>query len=97
VGFGVFAGLNVLPKPTYMGTYSCLLSADLCQPLQKEILQRLTAWEPSLFSGQTINLDFHSIPHFGEQSEREKVWCGARNKANSANTKPFLRMKVRSP
>lgn len=87
VGFGVFAGLNVLPKPTYMGTYSCLLSADLCQRLQKELLKRLSAWEPDLFSGQTINLDFHSIPHFGEQSEMEKVWCGARHQAmKGANT-----------
>lgn len=87
VGFGVFAGLNVLPKPTYMGTYSCLISAELCQNLQKEMLQRFTTWDPALFSGQTINLDFHSIPHFGEQSEMEKVWCGARNKAmKGANT-----------
>jgi len=87
VGFGVFAGLNVLPKPTYMGTYSCLLSAALCQQLQKDILHQLTNLEPALFSGQTINLDFHSIPHFGEQSEMEKVWCGARNKAiKGANT-----------
>jgi len=87
VGFGVFAGLNVLPKPTYMATYSCRISADLCQHLQNEMLRRFTAWEPTLFSGQTINLDFHSIPHFGEQSEMEKVWCGARNKAmKAANT-----------
>lgn len=87
VGFGIFTGLNVLPKPTYMGTYSCLFSADLCQNLQQEMLQQFTVWEPDLFSGQTINLDFHSIPHFGEQSEMEKVWCGARNKAmKGANT-----------
>jgi hypothetical protein len=41
-----------------METYSCLFSAELCQRLQKEMLYRLTAWEPTLFSGQTINLDF---------------------------------------
>ena len=81
IGFGLFAGLNVLPKPTYVGTYSCLASADLCHELQKDIVRRLMQWEPSLFAGGTINLDFHSIPHFGEQSEMEKVWCGARNKA----------------
>jgi len=87
VGFGVFAGLNVLPKPTYMGTYSCLVSADLGQRLQQEMLRRLTTWEPTLFSSQIINLDFHSIPHFGDQAEMEKVWCGARNKAmKAANT-----------
>ena len=33
-GLGTLAGLNVLPKPTYMETYSCLLSAELCRDLQ---------------------------------------------------------------
>ena len=87
VGLGVFAGLNVLPKPTYMGTYSCLVSADMCRALQTAIVSRMRQWDPALFSGATINLDFHSIPHFGERSEMEKVWCGARNKAmKGANT-----------
>jgi transposase len=81
IGFGMFAGLNVLPKPTYMGTYSCLVSADMCRALQSAVVSRMRDWEPSFFSGATINLDFHSIPHFGEQSEMEKVWCGTRNKA----------------
>lgn len=86
-GFGLFAGLNVLPKPTYAGNYSCLLSADLGRQLQQQILARLKQWRPASFSGATINLDFHSIPHFGEQSQMEKVWCGARNKAmKAANT-----------
>jgi hypothetical protein len=70
-----------------MGTYSCRWSADLCQQLQSALIKRLTALEPSLFAGEMINLDFHSIPHFGEQSEMEKVWCGSRNKAfKGANT-----------
>lgn len=87
VGFGVLAGMNVLPKPTYMGTYSCLFSAQLCAQLQKEMVSRFMKWEPSFFSGSTINLDFHSIPHFGDESQMEKVWCGARNKAmKGANT-----------
>lgn len=87
VGLGLFAGLNVLPKPTYAGTYSCLVSAQACRALQTDIIARLRRWEPGLFSGATVNLDFHSIPHFGEQSEMEKVWCGARGKAlRGANT-----------
>ena len=86
-GFGIFSGLTVLPKPTYMGTYSCLLAADTCQQLQTVLISQMKAWEPDFFSSRTINLDFHSIPHFGEQSEMEKVWCGARNKAmKGANT-----------
>jgi len=80
-GFGLFAGLNVLPKPTYMGTYSCRVSASLCRQLQEAIVSDFIRREPSLFAGKTINLDFHAIPHFGDQSQMEKVWCGARNKA----------------
>ncbi len=87
IGFGLFAGLNVLPKPTYAGTYSCLLSAQLCQQLQRKMVAAMASWDPASFSGTTINLDFHSVPHFGEQSQMEKVWCGARNKAmKGANT-----------
>jgi len=87
MGFGLFAGLNVLPKPTYVGTYSCLVSADLCRRLQKQIISCLRSWQPGFFSGSTINLDFHSIVHFGQASEMEKVWCGSRNKAmKGANT-----------
>jgi len=86
-GFGLFAGLNVLPKPTYVGSYSCLVSAKDCRLLQKEIVSRFMSWAPDFFSGSTINLDFHSIQHFGEASEMEKVWCGSRNKAlKGANT-----------
>ena len=87
IGFGLFAGLNVLPKPTYTGTYSCLVSAELCKQLQSKIISCLRLHQPDFFSGSTINLDFHSIPHFGEESEMEKVWCGARHKAmKGANT-----------
>ncbi|MCP4098394.1 MAG: transposase [Planctomycetaceae bacterium] len=87
VGFGVFAGLNVLPKPTYMGTYSGLLSADVCARLQKEMIASFVNKEPDFFNGKIINLDFHSIPHYGEGAEMEKVWCGSRNKAmKGANT-----------
>jgi transposase len=86
-GLGLFAGLNVLPKPTYMGTYSCLVSGEDCKQLQKSIVARARQWEPDLFCGKTINLDFHSIPHFGQQAQMENVWCGARNKSmTAANT-----------
>lgn len=87
LGFGLFAGLNVLPKPTYAATYSCLISAQICQQLQSQMVSSLASWAPNSFSGTSINLDFHSIPHFGEQGQMEKVWCGARNKAmKGANT-----------
>jgi hypothetical protein len=33
-----------------------------------------------LYGGPVVNLDFHTIPHFGDESVLEKHWAGARNK-----------------
>jgi len=87
LGFGVFAGLNVLPKPTYMCSYSCRTNGSVLMDFQKRIIKNVRRIHPDLYQGKTINLDFHSIPHFGEESEMEKVWCGSRGKAlKGANT-----------
>jgi len=86
-GFGIFAGLNVLPKPSYMCSYSCRTEASALMEFQKSVIENFLHLYPDLYEGQTINLDFHSIPHFGSESEMEKVWCGARGKAlKGANT-----------
>jgi len=87
VGLGVFASLNVLPKPTYMCTYSCRVSENSLMNMQEEILTSFKEKYPDLYKGEYINLDFHSIPHYGDESEMEKVWCGAKGKAiKGANT-----------
>lgn len=86
-GFGIFAGLNVLPKPTYMMTYSCRTDAEKILEFQKEVIGTFLKRYPCEYESKTINLDFHSIPHFGEQAVMEKVWCGSRNKVmKGANT-----------
>lgn len=86
-GFGVFAGLNVLPKPTYMCSYSCRTDASAVMKFQQRMIKHFNQHYPDLYKGKTINLDFHSIPHFGEESEMEKVWCGTRGKSlKGANT-----------
>jgi len=87
LGFGIFAGLNVLPKPTYMGSYSCRTEASILLDFQRKIITMFRRNYPDWYSGKTIHLDFHSIPHFGEESEMERVWCGSRGKAmKGANT-----------
>ena len=80
-GLGIFAGLNVLPKSTYLRPYSCRTSAALLDTLQTELVSHFQSRFPFLYQSSTINLDFHSIPHFGLDSQMEKVWCGARGKA----------------
>jgi len=79
-GLGVFAGLNVLPKNTYMSTYSCLCTSEMILDFQKQIVKNLKEKYPDFYNGNYINLDFHSIPHYGELSEMEKVWVGAKHK-----------------
>jgi transposase len=87
LGFGVFSGLNVLPKPTYMCSYSCRTEASVLMDFQRRIIENFRLHYPDFYQGKTINLDFHSIPHFGDESEMEKVWCGTRGKTlKGANT-----------
>ena len=86
-GFGIFAGLNFLPKSTFMATYSCRTSENLLQNFQQKLMTLFHKIYPDFYQSKFINLDFHSIPHFGDQSKMEKVWCGARGKAiKGANT-----------
>jgi len=77
-GLGLFAGLNVLPKCTAMSSYSYSLGAAHIQRLQQAFIAR--AAKQGLYDGKIINLDFHSVPHFGEDSVLQKHWVGARGK-----------------
>jgi len=86
-GLGVFAGLTRLPKNTYMCTYSCRTSETMLLDFQEEIIKQFRTIYPQMYTGNFINLDFHSIPHFGDKSEMENIWCGSRNKTlKGANT-----------
>ncbi len=86
-GLGLFAGLGVLPKASYMTSYSCRVSREDTLRFQEEVVRRFSASYPELYQGETINLDFHTIPHFGDESIMEKPWCGTRNKRiKGANT-----------
>jgi len=78
--FGIFAGLNILPKATFMTTYSCRTSELMLQQLQQKVVSNFRSQYPDFYQAEYINLDFHSIPHFGTQSQMEKVWCGSRGK-----------------
>jgi len=77
-GLGLFAGLNVLPKCTTMSTYSYGLDPVHLLRLQKSFVKQ--AAKLRLYDNKIINLDFHTVPHFGDESVLEKHWAGARNK-----------------
>jgi len=77
-GLGLFAGLNVLPKCTAMSTYSYGLDGVHIARLQRAFLK--AASRLGLYDGKIVNLDFHTVPHYGEKSVLEKHWAGARGK-----------------
>jgi transposase len=77
-GTGLFAGLNVLPKCTAMSTYSYSIDPIHLLRLQEAFVQQ--AAKLGLYDKKVINLDFHTVPHFGDESVLQKHWAGARNK-----------------
>ena len=77
-GLGLFAGLNVLPKCTALSTYSYSLDADHLLRLQDAFIRQVVRL--GLCSGSIINLDIHTIPHFGDESVLQEHWAGARGK-----------------
>jgi hypothetical protein len=78
-GLGFFAGLNVPPKTTATSTYSYLVDKETIQSFMKEFISHMRSTYPQYYQGDTINLDFHSIPHYGEKSEMNENWVGARH------------------
>ena len=78
-GFGFFAGLNVPPKTTATSTYSYLIDKEAVQNFSKEFISRMESIYPEYYQGETINLDFHTIPHYGENSMMDTNWAGAKH------------------
>jgi hypothetical protein len=96
-GLGPFAGLNVIPKCTALSTYSYSLDEVHLLRLQEAFIKQGNRLR--LYDGKIINLDFHTVPHYGEESVLEEHWAGARGKtmkgaltlfAQDAHTKLML-------
>ena len=81
-GLALFAGLNVAPKTTYLSTY-----ADSISPTMNERFR--TAWIPvlrkeKLLEGASFNLDFHTIPFFGEDNFVERHYLSKRSRSQKS-------------
>ncbi len=78
-GLGVFAGLNALPKSTALTSYSYRNSHSAISPMLRDLSRSL--YSRGLVKGDLVNLDFHSIPFWGEESDHlEKHWVPVRGK-----------------
>lgn len=77
-GMGLFAGLNVLPKTAWFSSYSYRIS----QRTNLDFLKRLhQLWIKHNLLSDTINMDFTSIPYWGDDAHLENNWSGKRNQA----------------
>jgi len=77
-GLGFFSGLNASPKKSYLAEY-----ASRIEPAQ--IVRLLAAWHDQgaaarLWAGDSFNLDFHSVPYYGEHPVIERHYVSARSR-----------------
>jgi transposase len=77
-GLALFAGLNAIPKKSFLSEYSHRLE-------RRHTLRILGAWQEKLtgsdlVTGESINLDFHSLPYAGEHPTVEKHFVAMRSR-----------------
>lgn len=77
-GLALFAGLNAIPKKSYFSEYSARLD-------HAQTTRLLASWheqvsESRLFPGESFNLDFHSVPSYGEDPLVERHYVSHRSR-----------------
>jgi hypothetical protein len=77
-GLALFAGLNAIPKRSYLAEYSSRIDHTMTTKL-------LAAWQQPvegdhLFAGRSFNLDFHSVPYYGEHPVIERHYVSMRSR-----------------
>jgi len=77
-GLALFAGLNAIPKKSYLSEYSSRVD-------HAQTLKLLAAWhqqvaQAGLFDGDSFNLDFHSVPYYGDDPVVERHYVSARSR-----------------
>lgn len=77
-GTGLFAGLNVLPKAAWFTSYSHRVTREMNLDFLKSMNK---LWKKTGLLSDTANLDFTSIPYWGDDSHLENNWSGKRNKS----------------
>ena len=77
-GMGLFAGLNVLPKTAWYTSYSDRVTPEMNRSFLKKLHQ---LWLRHELLEDTANLDFTTIPYWGDDSHLENNWSGKRGKA----------------
>src|SRR5712692_9560484 len=77
-GLALFCGLNAMPKKSFLSEYSSRITPQ-------KVSRLLALWHAqlsgeNLFAGQSLNLDFHSVPYFGEHPLVESHYLSKRSR-----------------
>ena len=78
-GLGLFCGLNAIPKKSYLSEYSSRL--DHARTTGLLALWHRSVAKDALFAGDSFNLDFHSVPYYGEDPQIERHFVSARSRS----------------
>ena len=77
-GPGLFAGLNVLPKTASLSAYADRTT----RAMHQRLLGSLAAiWTAKGLVGDGANLDFTTLPHWGDDKTLQKHWSGTRGRS----------------
>ena len=74
-GMGLFAGLNVLPKTAWFSSYSSGVTRDMNVRFLRSLQD---IWKSHDLLSDTINMDFTTIPYWGDDEHLENNWSGKR-------------------
>ena len=77
-GLALAAGLNVIPKRSFLTEYSCRIDPACYPVLMRAWFDSVT--EIGLGWGVSFNLDFHTIPFHGEDALMEKHYVAKRSR-----------------
>jgi hypothetical protein len=77
-GLALFAGLNVVPKRSFLTEYSCRIDPASYPKLMRRWFD--AAGQLGLSRGQSFDLDFHTIPFHGENALLEKHYVSKRSR-----------------
>jgi hypothetical protein len=77
-GLALFAGLNVIPKRSFLTEYSCRIDPRCYPPLMRLWFEGASG--VGLERGVSFDLDFHTIPFHGEDALIEKHYISKRSR-----------------
>ncbi len=75
----LFAGLNVVPKRSYLAAYSSRIDHKLCLRFMEAWLEQVE--QAGLPHGSSFDLDFHSVPANSAQEPLEKHYVSSRSRS----------------